>query len=329
MEQPLITLMLIAHNQEALVREAICGAFSQDYSPLEIILSDDASTDGTFQIMEAMAASYVGPHRVILNRNPRNAGLVGHVNRVMELSSGELIVAAAGDDVSLPNRVTETFNLWQENDRRPDMLYFNYEPIGDHPYPYDVEPAKHSLEFQLQSGGARLKGATAAWTKRLWGLFGPIPPGINAEDKIIPFRAILSGGIVCKDIPVIRYRLDRPERHLSGEDDLVERDRQLGLRKSYYEAFEGDVGILSSSAPARRTECEQLRTRIQEQIRAITRERMLYSRQRIENIVGLLYLWTGRTWRARSLKNRASLTKQIVVHNLLRSHYTITTSIKQ
>jgi hypothetical protein len=320
MERPLITFMLIAHNQEALVREAICGAFAQTYSPLEIILSDDASTDSTFRIMEEMAANYAGPHTVILNRNPHNAGIVGHVNRAMELTHGELIVVAAGDDISFPDRVTETFNLWRDNDRRPDMLYFNYEPIGEHPYPYDVEPAKHSLEYQLQKGGARLKGATAAWTKRLFDLFGPIPPGINAEDKIIPFRAALSGGIVCRDIPVIKYRLDRPERDLSGARDLAERNQELARRKSYYEGFEDDIDTLCSKVPDRRRECEQLRLRIQAEIMAIERERMLYSTRRIENVVGLLYLWSGRTWGTRSLRNRASLTRHVVVHNIFGVH---------
>jgi glycosyltransferase involved in cell wall biosynthesis len=40
------------------------GAFSQTYSPLEIILSDDCSSDRTFEIMEEMAREYQGPHLV-------------------------------------------------------------------------------------------------------------------------------------------------------------------------------------------------------------------------------------------------------------------------
>ena len=40
--------------------------------PLEIILSDDASADRTFAIMQEKAAAYYGPHRLMLNRNPTN-----------------------------------------------------------------------------------------------------------------------------------------------------------------------------------------------------------------------------------------------------------------
>jgi glycosyltransferase involved in cell wall biosynthesis len=90
---PLVSFVLIAYNQEQFIAEAIQGAFAQTYSPLEIILSDDCSRDGTFRIMEEMANAYHGPHTVILNRNPKNLGIGGHVNRVMELAQGEWIGA--------------------------------------------------------------------------------------------------------------------------------------------------------------------------------------------------------------------------------------------
>ena len=54
--------------------------------------------------MQEMAAAYRGPHRVILNRNPRNLGITAHVDRIMELTSGGFVVQNAGDDVSVPER---------------------------------------------------------------------------------------------------------------------------------------------------------------------------------------------------------------------------------
>ena len=58
---PLISFVLLAYKQEKYIREAVEGAFAQTYSPLEIILSDDASPDGTFEIIQEMAAAYQGP----------------------------------------------------------------------------------------------------------------------------------------------------------------------------------------------------------------------------------------------------------------------------
>ena len=69
--RPLITFALMAYNQEQLIEEAVAGALAQTYSPLEIILSDDCSTDRTFEIMEEMADEYKGPHSVSIRRTSR------------------------------------------------------------------------------------------------------------------------------------------------------------------------------------------------------------------------------------------------------------------
>ena len=104
-DRPLVTLFVLAYRQEGFVRAAIEGAFAQTWSPLEIILSDDASPDGTFRVMQEMAAAYSGPHRLVLNRNEKNLGLTAHVSRVMALATGGFVVQNAGDDVSHPERV--------------------------------------------------------------------------------------------------------------------------------------------------------------------------------------------------------------------------------
>lgn len=70
-KNPLITYAIFAFNQEAYIREAIDAAFSQTYSPLEIIISDDASADATPEIIRRMVAEYPGPHKVIVNINKK------------------------------------------------------------------------------------------------------------------------------------------------------------------------------------------------------------------------------------------------------------------
>ena len=52
MDKPLITFLLVSYNQEAYIREAIEGALAQTYSPLEIVISDDCSSDATFSLIK-------------------------------------------------------------------------------------------------------------------------------------------------------------------------------------------------------------------------------------------------------------------------------------
>ena len=68
-EQLFVTFVLFAYNQEKYIREAVEGALSQTYGAMEIILSDDRSTDRTFEIMEEVVAEYTGIHEVILRKN--------------------------------------------------------------------------------------------------------------------------------------------------------------------------------------------------------------------------------------------------------------------
>jgi glycosyltransferase involved in cell wall biosynthesis len=56
-DRSLVTFALFAYNQEKYIREAVEGALAQTYEPLEIILSDDCSSDRTFETMREMAAT--------------------------------------------------------------------------------------------------------------------------------------------------------------------------------------------------------------------------------------------------------------------------------
>jgi len=103
-ERPLITFLVFTYQHAKFIRETLESAFAQTYSPLEIVVSDDASTDGSWDLIREAAAAYRGPHQIVLNRNERNLGIGAHLNRCFRMCRGEIIVQADGDDVSLPQR---------------------------------------------------------------------------------------------------------------------------------------------------------------------------------------------------------------------------------
>ena len=115
-ERPLLSFALFAYNQERYIREAVEGAFSQTYSPLEVILSDDSSSDRTFEMMEQMAREYRGPHRVVVRRNRENLRPYSHVRAAARISKGKILVLAAGDDISKPNRTQKVYEASKDTD---------------------------------------------------------------------------------------------------------------------------------------------------------------------------------------------------------------------
>lgn len=248
-----MTLAIAAFNQERFVRAAIEGAFAQTYSPLEIILSDDKSTDRTWAIMQEMATSYRGPHRVVLSQATVNAGLAAHTNRIFEVSHGELVVLNAGDDVSLPHRVESIVAAWQASSGKSAGVHsrvLNMDQAGR--IRGDVLPPTRLREgaFVLEDGIAAIRkfmreekpvilGCSAAWSRELFTRYGPLPSDVVFEDMTLGFRARLSGGMAFVDDPLVLYRLHDANIHHSasaGADTVAglrdeERRRVVGLER--------------------------------------------------------------------------------------------------
>jgi len=197
-EKPLVTFALIAYNQEKYIREAVEGAFSQTYSSLQIILSDDCSPDRTFEIMEEMAKNYRGRHKIFLNKNAVNLGITGHINKVGKICSGSYVVLAAGDDVSLPERTDELLKLCVESNALIAFSEFNIL----------CENSKtNNLNFVLKENFEVIKiytpeklkdgfflGPSYIIKKDIFSAFPEILPGVHHEDILFPIRAKLLGG---------------------------------------------------------------------------------------------------------------------------------------
>lgn len=207
--QPLVTLALFAYNQEAYIREAVRSALAQSYSPLQIVFSDDSSTDATFSLIEEEVSGYSGPHRILLNCNTKNLGIGAHVNRMMELAEGELIVAAAGDDISLPERVSQLVEAWKSSGFQADSLHsavIRMTPEGKPCDRFALKGCRRTSPHDLLKRSVIL-GATHAWTKRVFDKFGKFNPNVVSEDRVIGFRSSLCGGIQYIDVPLVMHRL--------------------------------------------------------------------------------------------------------------------------
>ncbi|MEJ5310866.1 MAG: glycosyltransferase [Anaerolineae bacterium] len=211
-ERPLITFAVIAYNAEKYIREAVEGAFTQTYSPLQIVLSDDGSADATFQIMEEMANAYHGPHTVLLNRNARNLGIGAHINRIMELAHGKYVIIAAGDDVSLPHRTERIYQEFVDGGSETMVVFSDMIEIDStgtilrksnyHP-PVGFDDPVQCCQNMLRG----ITGASNAWNRKLFDIFGPLLPEVTFEDRVIALRAALLGDIRYIQEPLVKYRL--------------------------------------------------------------------------------------------------------------------------
>lgn len=99
-QYPKVSVMIPTYNQENYIAQAIESVLMQDYENLEIIISDDCSTDKTGEI----AQKYASDSRVRYIRNPRNLGRVGNYrNTLLRHTTGEWVVNLDGDDYYTDN----------------------------------------------------------------------------------------------------------------------------------------------------------------------------------------------------------------------------------
>lgn len=96
---PKISVCIPVRNGERFLSQALESVFSQTYGDFEVIVFDNASTDGTVSMVERFAT---GNDRVRLFRNERNIGLVGNFNACLTRARGEYIKFLCADDLLLP-----------------------------------------------------------------------------------------------------------------------------------------------------------------------------------------------------------------------------------
>jgi glycosyltransferase involved in cell wall biosynthesis len=247
--RPLVTFALFTYNQEEYVAAAVQAALDQSHMPMEIIISDDCSSDATYEQIVRAVDGYRGPHALRLNRNKRRLGIGGHVNRMMEMAHGQLIVAAAGDDVSLPHRTARIFERWQAS--RGNAHLFGSDVIE---VPLDGPPIKRATSYLstdfdpewIALTGCGVLGATAAWTRWLWERFGPLPESTVHEDVVMTLWGAVSGGVAVDREPLVRYRIGSSRWLTDGNAPPLGRGTPMGGRDLPLKRRELQVALAQS-----------------------------------------------------------------------------------
>ncbi len=111
-ENPSVSVCLPVYNAERWVQRAVRSALEQTYDDLEIVVVDNASTDGTL----AMVREIDDP-RIRLFRNIENLGVYRNFNRTMALSRGRWIKLMCADDILYDHCVEEMLGVFRRHPR--------------------------------------------------------------------------------------------------------------------------------------------------------------------------------------------------------------------
>lgn len=206
----LVTFLLVTYNQELFIKEALEAAVNQDYPNLEIVVSDDASTDSTYNLVIDYLSTYNGKHKISAYRNERNLGLVGNLNKALSYSKGKYIVIAAGDDVSYPFRCSYSVDTIKK--LNVSSVSFAYNKINANGL--RIEPLANSSSICYIRGIHDYfdiphfnTGCARVITRDIVERFGYLSDSCPTEDTTFNLRALMLGGLGFCETPVIDYRI--------------------------------------------------------------------------------------------------------------------------
>ncbi len=102
-EKPLVSIALPVYNGEKYIEKVLASLLAQDYGNLELIISDNFSTDQTFAICQRYAQK---DKRIVLSRNATNIGVVKNYHAALNLARGPFFMWTAVDDYWFPSFVS-------------------------------------------------------------------------------------------------------------------------------------------------------------------------------------------------------------------------------
>jgi glycosyltransferase involved in cell wall biosynthesis len=98
---PKVSIMIPTYNQEQYILDSISSALNQDYENIEVVISDDNSTDNTYEIIQNLLID----NRVKYFKNKTNIGRSKNYNRTLfNYTTGDWVVNLDGDDYFTDNK---------------------------------------------------------------------------------------------------------------------------------------------------------------------------------------------------------------------------------
>jgi cellulose synthase/poly-beta-1,6-N-acetylglucosamine synthase-like glycosyltransferase len=243
--EPLVSVLVPSYNQEKYVIDCLESIRNLDYPNLELILSDDASSDATFEV----AGRWIEEHRerfvrAVAVRQPVNLGIVRHFQYLFDQAQGEFLAYLASDDCLVPASIRCRLGIFQQ-DGSIDAVFGNAEQIqedGNLLKPQFIPPY---LAAQLSDRRLLLLSLILNWrvpgpvmmlrreATLQGGSLGRLPEDLHGEDAYIYIRLAALGKLRFINEIVAKWRIvpgsssNPVERNHFTRSYTLESDRRL------------------------------------------------------------------------------------------------------
>jgi glycosyltransferase involved in cell wall biosynthesis len=212
--QPLISIALASYNGEKYIKEQVLSILNQTIAEIELVVSDDCSTDNTLTIIKSLAEK---DNRIKLEPSLVKKGVVGNFYAAMQYCQGTYIAFADQDDVWVKDKLERSLSLMHQAEQgfgidKPLLVFTDLQVVDS-----DLKPL-HDSYAQLKGLNtqkvtlARLlvenavTGCTMFFNRPLATLVQQFPPSVLMHDVYIAMIASSFGQCLFLDEATVLYR---------------------------------------------------------------------------------------------------------------------------
>lgn len=185
---PLVSIIVITYNSSAFILETLESIKTQTYKNIELIISDDSSTDKTIALCSNwLKTNYIHFKNVKIIQTPQNIGISGNCNHGLREASGEWIKYIAGDDM-LTNNCIERF------------VEYAFIHTDSNFFSCDLEVFNDENHYYIQQKGTRLNKKNS---KQQLKYFIGCNSRINGPSLFINRTALIKLGGFNEEFPMV------------------------------------------------------------------------------------------------------------------------------
>ncbi|MBN2177340.1 MAG: glycosyltransferase family 2 protein [Demequinaceae bacterium] len=213
-----VSVALCTYNGEAFLGDQLRSILNQDAPALEVVISDDGSTDGTLAVIEDVTEHYSGPTEIRLIHTTRVGGVTQNFDRAIGQCRGEIVALSDQDDTWEPHKL-RVLGEYFVDASTPHLVFSDAALIDDagarlsgslHGSLRLGRRERHELRsgraFELLIRRNVVTGAVAAFSRDLYTLATPFPTSW-VHDEWLAILASAIGDVALVNETLVNYRL--------------------------------------------------------------------------------------------------------------------------
>jgi len=173
-DQVLVSILVPVWNEEKHIEESVGSVLQQTHANFELFLIDDGSEDETFNIIQRLATS---DSRIKPLRNPKK-GKVAAINHAFELSTGDMFVYFAGDDIMPPDSIENRVHYFLADQRSPEEPRVGYGQLQM----MSEDKAFDGQRLPRKGNKGTVSGGTIIFNRKFAEKMYPVPEVLPNED---------------------------------------------------------------------------------------------------------------------------------------------------